>query len=85
MSEMLASQAMTQVTCPTCIVCQRNTKMVVSASGLRKWNTGALIQDAFPELSYDDREVLMTGIHPACWTALFEEEGDDEELPDYED
>ena len=39
-----------------------------------------LIQDAFPELSKEDRERLITGICPKCWKELFgdEDEEDDE-------
>lgn len=30
-----------------------------------------LIQDAFPHLSADEREFLLTGIHPNEWDELF--------------
>lgn len=32
---------------------------------------GKLVQDAFPNMSADDREFLMTGITPAEWAAMF--------------
>jgi hypothetical protein len=32
-----------------------------------------LIQDAFPHLSADEREFILTGIHPAEWEKLFGE------------
>lgn len=32
-----------------------------------------LIQDAFPHLSADEREFLLTGIHPKEWDELFSE------------
>lgn len=35
-------------------------------------------QDAFPYLSPDERETLITGICPACWDKLFPDEEDDE-------
>lgn len=38
---------------------------------------GALIQDAFPNLSADEREFIMTGITPEEWDAAFEEGEDD--------
>lgn len=42
------------------------------------WNRGALIQDALPDLTAAQREILKTGIGPAEWDAAFkeEEEGD---------
>lgn len=35
------------------------------------WQSGALIQDAFPELSADAREFIKTGISPEEWEAAF--------------
>jgi hypothetical protein len=36
-------------------------------------NAGTLAQDAFPTLSSDDREFLMTGITPEEWENTFKE------------
>ena len=38
---------------------------------LNKWQAGELIQNAFPNLSADDREFLMTGITPEEWDKAF--------------
>jgi hypothetical protein len=38
------------------------------------WQTGMLIQDAFPMLSADEREFIKTGITPEEWDAAFGEE-----------
>ena len=38
------------------------------------WNDGMLIQDAFPGLSAEDREFIMTGITPDEWDSIFGEE-----------
>jgi hypothetical protein len=35
------------------------------------WKAGSYIQDVFPMLSADDREQMMTGIHPDCWDEIF--------------
>lgn len=40
------------------------------------WRNGMLIQDAFPELSKEDRELVKTGIHPECWEKFLPEEED---------
>lgn len=34
------------------------------------WLGGALIQDAFPNLSVNDREFIMSGITPEEWDEL---------------
>jgi len=38
------------------------------------WQTGMLIQDAFPMLSADQREFIKTGITPEEWENLFGED-----------
>ena len=40
---------------------------------LDNWQRGALIQDAMPDLSPDDREFITTGITPKEWKAAFAE------------
>ena len=37
------------------------------------WLGGKLVQDAFPNLSADDREFIMTGITPDEWDETFAE------------
>lgn len=43
----------------------------VPAIGLHKYRQGALIQDAFPEMSKDDREFLISGYSPEGWAQAF--------------
>ena len=38
------------------------------------WQSGKLIQDAFPTLDADEREFIKTGISPEEWEAMFGEE-----------
>tara|TARA_R110002012_G_scaffold118979_1_gene267950 strand:- start:386 stop:556 length:171 start_codon:yes stop_codon:yes gene_type:complete len=40
------------------------------------WEKGALIQDAFPNLTPDEREFLKTGITPDEWDAMFGDGGE---------
>jgi len=47
------------------------------------WQSGALIQDAMPHLTSDQREFLITGITPEEWDAYFKgdiEDDDDDEF-----
>ena len=71
---------------PQCPYCHKPSSIELSHSELAQY--GALqrgefrfIQDALPEWSVDKRELLITGTHPACWDAIFE---DDEEEDDYD-
>ncbi len=42
-------------------------------------NNDKCIQDAFPNLSVDDREFIMTGCSPEEWNSLLGPEDDDHE------
>jgi hypothetical protein len=44
------------------------------------WQTGMLIQDAFPTLDAGQREFIKTGITPEEWNALF---ADEQAVEDY--
>lgn len=50
---------------------------VAFSTALRDWEGGALIQEAFPDLSADEREFLMTGSTPAEWQEVFGSDDDD--------
>lgn len=39
--------------------------------GIEAYKNGALIQEAFPFLTAEEREFLMTGLTPAMWDRLF--------------
>lgn len=40
----------------------------VTENQLREWKQGAMIQDAMPTLTENEREFIMTGILPEIWT-----------------
>ena len=40
-------------------------------AALFKYNQGAMIQDAFPFLTPDEREFMMTGLTPEQWDKMF--------------
>lgn len=43
----------------------------VTPEQLQRWRDGALIQDAMPHLSDDDREYLISGATPEEWNRAF--------------
>lgn len=45
----------------------------VTVEQIEDWLNGALIQDAMPNISADDREFIMTGITPEEWDEMFGE------------
>ena len=53
--------------------------LIVDAQALIDWREGKLIQDALPQLTKDQREILQTGFTPAEWDGLFKGDDDEEE------
>lgn len=68
----------TTVRTPQCVVCGKVSYITVETIRLRWWqDEGMHIQRAFPDLSPDVREVMISGTHPKCWDVLFPEEDDE--------
>jgi hypothetical protein len=60
---------------PVCPVCGSSTVMFVDEIAYERWQSREiLIQQAFPDMSLGERELIKTGFHPACWDSLFTEE-----------
>lgn len=54
-----------------CPFCHHATYITVNLKDWEDWRNGKLIQDAFPYLTADEREMLKTGICPDCWEKIF--------------
>ncbi len=54
-----------------CPVCGKLSWVVVEESDLFAWQNGALVQDAFPYLSAEERELFISGICSDCWDRMF--------------
>ena len=61
------------ITC-ICPFCGQEEEVPVYAEDYADWENGKLIQDAFPYLSANQRELLISGICPKCWDRMFEGE-----------
>lgn len=58
-----------------CPMCGHANEVAVNEADYFDWSfDGVLVQDAFPYLSADEREMLISGICPKCWNKLFGEE-----------
>lgn len=56
----------------TCIHCSEQNKIKLDKEPFEKWKyQGQYVQHAFPHLSIDDRELLVSGTHPKCWNEIF--------------
>lgn len=61
-----------------CCVCGEYEVWSLDRTAVIRWREGEHIQNVFPDMSAGDREILISGTHPACWDKLFPEEDSDE-------
>ena len=69
------------VTTKECIHCGQTGTLMVDEEKYREFkqtpkHLRRLIQDIFPEHSKEEREQLMTGVHPECFEEMFRGEGE---------
>ena len=56
-----------------CPFCDEYHEVLVSEANYAEWQGGELAQNAFPYLTADEREILISGICPDCWGRMFGE------------
>ena len=64
-----------------CPFCGKAHEIEVNEIDYLDWQDGELVQNAFPYLSADEREMLVSGICPKCWNESF---GEDDEFLDWD-
>ncbi|MDQ0418783.1 asparagine synthetase A [Croceifilum oryzae] len=55
----------------TCFKCETTFSLEVLPSSLDQYEAGALVQNAFPYLSEDDRELIISRTCGACFIEIF--------------
>jgi len=58
----------------TCSNCGKRVFIKVFPEDLTKFQNGALVQEAFPYLEPEKRELILTGLCPDCWDQNFDED-----------
>lgn len=56
-----------------CIHCRRPAEIEVSRAEYKAWMLGTPTQTAFPTMSADDRELLISGTCGTCFDQMFGE------------
>lgn len=63
-----------------CPRCMRSWTVVVDEANYQSFKEGDMLaQEAFPELSAAERELLITGFCDDCWNDIFPPEDEDDE------
>ena len=66
-----------KLTTKPCIRCGKTSEMEVSPSEGAEIMRGVKpIQEILPNTTADERELIITGTHPECWEAIFNEDED---------
>jgi hypothetical protein len=57
-----------------CNHCNESFQLDVKPSDIIAWSQGKLIQEAFPYLNADQRELLISNTCKECWDKMFSDE-----------
>ena len=57
----------------TCPMCKVKHSVVIAGQDMHKYQNGTLAQNAFPYLTADEREIIISGTCPTCWEKMFAE------------
>jgi len=60
-----------------CHSCETVVDVPVSIPQIQDWRGGTHIQDAMPNLTNDEREMLISRTCGTCWDEMFGEEDDE--------
>lgn len=67
------------VTTPACLICGLSSQVTLTVAEydrLLRSGPHDKIQDLLPERAAGERELLISGTHPACWDLAFPDEED---------
>ena len=57
-----------------CFSCHKEFSLNVEAEDFYDWREGLSVQNAFPYLSADDRELLISRTCGVCWDEIFSDD-----------
>lgn len=60
-----------------CRMCGKQFLLLAKTEDVQKWMDGMLIQDAFPYMPAEERELLISRTCPVCWDKMWKEEEHD--------
>jgi len=64
-----------------CPSCGKRNQIFANLVKLNRWQSGGeLIQNVWPNLSAEERELMLTGFHSDCWDEMFAEDEYEESL-----
>jgi hypothetical protein len=61
-----------------CTCCDIVHLIGTSLTGYMSWRAGAFVQEAFPEVPKEYREMFISGTCPECWERMFGNDDDED-------
>ncbi len=65
--------------CKPCPFCGKQSILELRADKIRDWQDWQHIQDAFPELTADQRELMLSGTDSDCWDKYMKLDDDEDD------
>jgi hypothetical protein len=63
----------------SCYHCGTENIIKIDEEDYKLWKVDqTYVQNVFPNLSFEEREVLISGTHPQCWTEIFGNEQEED-------
>lgn len=62
----------------TCVFCGKVHELVLASSKVERWRKGEHVQNVWPEMTPNEREVLISGTCSDCWDKYMVEDDDDD-------
>jgi hypothetical protein len=63
-----------RVRTPACPLCHKVTELELNEDAVHRYLEGEMAQRAFPSMTADERELIISGTHSKCWDEIFGEE-----------
>lgn len=76
---------MVTIKTPVCHLCKESGTIELTEAEAVALEVMPFIQDALPNRTPEEREMLITGTHPACWDAMFPPDDEDEDEEDFDE
>lgn len=70
---------MTAYKTKTCPVCHQQTELHLDPAKVQRWEQGEYLEDVWPDMLPEYRELLISGTHGLCWGELMGPDPDDDD------
>ena len=63
-----------------CLHCGEDNNIYVEPTDYLDWSTKArFVQSIWPTISAEEREIVISGTHPACWNEMWPDDEDEDD------